>query len=468
MYSLDEIERAAGVKLEPFQKEFIECKDKRIVANWGRKCGKTTAGSIRFVFKLVNEDVKGNGFSGGLCVLSIGEREAKAILQNIISILVNLGYIPRKVRELDGENEFYASAHEVVMKNGNRCLVLPAGHAGDTARPYSFHEKWHDEADFQTEEVYVSTSACIGRFGGTEILTSTPSPAADTTSYFARAFFGQIEGYKKYEIPTRMAGHISKEWLLKEKRKLTKAEYLREYECQFSKDANSVFERNLVSACTTKNPKTLKEVLEAPAVFMGVDFARFGQDLNVLAFASWDGKRSYIKVKVIPGRGTRISVVAGVIRSYIKEYPNIKRIVTDEMGVGAGPTDALIEEFGARKVIGITNHHRTEVEGMSRRYEKTDLYTNMVRQMEWGRIELDNDLALIRSLMNMHYMYTKAHVLNIQGPDSHIAEAIVRAVLPIYTRKGWIYEKGMLEGLNQSKYPNSSIYDAEDNRIVYG
>ena len=58
---------------------------------------------------------------------------------------------------------------------------------------------------------------------------------------------------------------------------------------------------------------------------------------------------------------------------------------------------------------------------------KEDLYSHLLMLMETGRIELINDLSLLRSLKCITYEYTSDKKLSIFGNYSHLTEALVRA-----------------------------------------
>ena len=429
--TIKELEDAQGFKLEPYQVDLVESRHKQIVELWGRKSGKTAGAISRTVIRMFNDQVQGVGLHGGICILSVGNREAKEILRGIADIISRLGV--QYVRERDKVREGYAylSATELKMPNGNRCLVLPAGHDGKNVRPYSFHEMIYDEGDFIKNEVFEATGPCVARYGGTRLLLSTPNPSCDKTTYFAKAYFGSLQGWKRKLIKTKQSKHISKEFLRQEKT-ANRSAYLREYECAWKAAHRSVYDVDLINSHCADVPLDIDKLWKASdVVYIGVDFARFGKDDNVIAYNFIKGDKGFIAVEVIKGR-TRMTEITGRILNLVNNHNVIDKIVTDEAGVGAGPTDALVDELGSFKVIGIQNHKKVEVEGRRAVYQKVDLHTNTVRMLEYDRLVLDDDINIKRSLGNMQYTYGKNGELSIWGNDSHIAEAIVRAVFPMY------------------------------------
>jgi hypothetical protein len=209
-------------------------------------------------------------------------------------------------------------------------------------------------------------------------------------------------------------------------------DYQREYECQFTEAVDGIFPAKLIAACTIPD----SEAIDWPGLFkfttyLGVDFARFGEDDNVIAYAHWNPEelKIYVRVDVIPGKGTRTTRICETIQKMCVRHSSIRKVVTDEGGVGAGATDALVQLLGSWRVEGIMNQKRTdEVEGVAGKYLKVDLYTTLMRLMEHDMIRLACDKRIAKSLRSMKYSYGKNNVLNVHGRDNHISEAIVRAV----------------------------------------
>tara|TARA_R100000049_G_C1921310_1_gene66526 strand:- start:503 stop:943 length:441 start_codon:yes stop_codon:yes gene_type:complete len=107
-----------------------------------------------------------------------------------------------------------------------------------------------------------------------------------------------------------------------------------------------------------------------------------------------------------------------------------KKIYIDTGGMGVGVFDPLLEEEQTRrKVVSIDNATRAlEFAGTkSKRLMKEDLYNNLLRLFEQGKIELFDDPNILLSLRSVQYEYTKNGNMRIFGEYSHITEALVRA-----------------------------------------
>lgn len=410
---------------ELWQKKFVQDESSLIVLKMGRKSGKTFACAFKIVLDILNHDFS---HTDGILILSRGQRQASEIFATVKNMLQKTGIVFRNQWK---EREAYASRTKLILPNGNKIYCLPAGYTGDTLRTYSFWKIIYDEAAYIPDDVYVSTDACLAVYGTQEIYASTP----DLSSGKFYDIWHTLEA-SRYEKMTKECGLVSPDFLARKRQQLTKLDYQREYEGKFVEAAEGLFSRNLLAAITAERQFNYAELFSKSLVFLGIDFARFGKDDNVIAFCHWIESRAYVHVEVISS-AFRTTHITGKILALIKQHPNIKMVITDETGVGAGATDSLVESIGKRRVIGIANQKKGNIsDGRPRRFIKVDLYTNLIRLMENGRIVLDADIRIIRSLKSMRYSYTSQGDLTIYGHDSHIAEAIVRAVFPLM-RKKW-------------------------------
>jgi hypothetical protein len=434
---IEKAEELCMITFDPWQRELINAEEKRLCVNCGRKTGKTFAISMKAALLLNN--TKFPDRCDGILALSKNHKDAKEINSNVLAILSRFGYkfTRDKIKISDEKNVCYASSQEITLPNGNRFMALPSGFSGDNLRPFSFLGIFYDEADFISDDVYTSTRACLAVYKGQEVLTSTPNPASGKNSHFYRAFHDPA--YRRWNIPTKYCARVPKTWLLNEKNSMSLPDYQREYECKFTETVDGIFRRDLLAAATLKPQEgVIWDEMFKYETYLGIDFARFGSDSNVIAQAhlNRDIGKIYVKVTVIPGHNTRTTRICESIKYLCEKHSTIRRVITDEGGVGAGATDALMTILGSWRVIGIMNQKRSEdQEGFCRKYVKVDLYTNLLRLMEYGLIKFDGDKRIIASLSGMKYAYGKNNVLNIQGNNSHIAEAIVRAVFPFMKRK---------------------------------
>jgi ABC-type amino acid transport substrate-binding protein len=117
------------------------------------------------------------------------------------------------------------------------------------------------------------------------------------------------------------------------------------------------------------------------------------------------------------------------IKETDKKY-DFKKIYIDDGGMGVGVFDPLIsDEQTKRKIVGINNATRSIDKENKRKKKllKEDLYTNLLRLMEQGKVELFDEPEIMLSLKSIQYENTDDKSMKIYGNYSHITEALVRS-----------------------------------------
>ncbi|MBI4015067.1 MAG: hypothetical protein HY365_03895 [Candidatus Aenigmarchaeota archaeon] len=423
--SLEQMEAHLRMKLDEWQKEFILAEEPYLILKMGRKCGKSKALAFKIAYDCLNKDFSG---SDGICIISKGMRLAKELFLDVRSILQACGI--KFVARAPEEDEAYSSLSQMILPNGNKVYALPCGYDGVTIRYYSFWKMVRDEDAFIPDAVDAAVSACLAVHGAQEIRASTPF---GTHGSFYRAWHDPA--FRRWERKTRECGRVTREWLAYQKKRLTKAEFQQEFEAEFTEIAEGIYRSAIIAMCS-RSDINWQDVTKKCILFLGVDFARFGEDENCIAYNWYDPEAgiSYIKIKTIHSK-FRTTQIAGAVQYIAQHEPKFRMVVTDDAGIGAGPTDILIEKLGKRKVIGVSNHKRIKrVEGERSKYMKTDLHAHLIKLMENGKVVFEDDVEIVRSLLEMRYKYTAQGDLTIFGRNNHAAEAIVRAVFPTRLR----------------------------------
>ena len=408
-----------GQPLDTWQAEVVASDHPQLVIASGRKCGKTVA----LAAKIVWDWNKGAGKT--VCILSKGQRQAGEVFETVKAYLAACGAVfaeePTKTK--------------MVLKNGYRILCLPSGYTGVSVRTYTFWKVYWDEAGHLAQAVYDATTPCLAAadevYGSHQkILASTFN---GTSGFFYDEFYSPES--KTWQRSSEDCTRVSKSFLRKEKARMTTAEYAQEYLGVACELADSMIPGSLIAACVREGVDWADVHNKAGSVFIGVDFARFGKDQTALAFCYLVNGTAFVRVEMFKTHG-RLTAVTGRIRARVATMPKWRKIVTDEGGIGAGPTDDLVEAFGRHRVLGINNARRVdESDGRPSKFIKADMYSNLIRMMEQGRVVLDDDLEIIRSLKQVKYDYTKLGDLRVFGKQHDCAEALVRSVYPLRSYK---------------------------------
>jgi len=407
--NISDIEGVLGFRFYDWQKKAILSKASVIVLCCGRKSGKTQTEAAKIVL-----DAAANP---GIRILITAKTEtaAKELFMYVNQII--------RLLKIDTEIELRLTT---VLTNGSRIECMTTGPTGFSLRPRSYYRMYIAEAGFMADDVYDAISPCLAVKGTQRVFDSSPW---DTSGFFYDAF-GDPDS-DVYHVSSEACPHIPKEFLQKERRRMGKEVYAREYLAEFMRATDSLIKDPVIYAAVDEKMDPVQTEKDAPVHFVGVDFARFGRDDSAIVWAGYFPELKITKVyraELLDSRARLTSIVGRLVA--IAQDARVQKIVTDETGIGGGPTDALIEKLGKGRVVGVSNQKRNNE--FHRKLLKQDLYTTMICAMEEGRLKIFDDQKTIQSLRNLRYKYTSDADLQIFGREDHIAEALVRAVwLPL-------------------------------------
>ena len=336
---------------------------------------------------------------------------------------------------------------KIYLKNGSRIYSLPAGRTGYFIRGFTIDLLIADEAAYIPEVVWNAVIPMIAvsrkaRGMGFIILLSTPFGKG---GYFYDSFTDT--DFKQFHISSEDCDRIPKDFLKKEKERMTKAEYMQEYKGDFTDEWSQFFKTELIKKCMTFIEWSKATDYKTNArYYLGVDIARYGGDENAFVICELLKTKLKIVKTFVTERVSLTDTIGRIIK--IDEIYKFNKIFIDDSGVGGGVTDVLTDQLG-RKVMGLNNaSKRIEVQGEEKKKGifKEDLYSNALMLMETGRLELISDLKLLKSLKSITFLYGSNETgsyrnVKIFGNYSHLTEAMVRACWCIKERglKLYIY-----------------------------
>ena len=336
----------------------------------------------------------------------------------------------RLFEDKNGLFESVPTKTEVRLKNGTRIISLPTGKTGSYIRCYTIDILIGDEAAYIPEPVWLAVRPMLAtskqmRGLGWEILLSTPFGKG---GHYYNACFD--DDFLQIHVTSEACPRISKEFLAKEKKRLTKLEYAQEFLGEFVDDFNQFFPTELLKKRMSFIDWDYKtHYSRSKNYYLGVDIARYGADENGFVVIEMDEKGV---LKVVVARTTERKSITDTVGNILilDKLFNFRRIFIDSAGVGGGAFDLLTEKLGHRRVVGLENARKTIEEERKKGILKEDLYSNALVLMEAEnpvKINIISDLTLMRSLKSMTYEYTSDKNLRIYGKFSHLSEAFVRA-----------------------------------------
>lgn len=398
------------IKLDFNQEEVLKANG-NIVLRSGRQCGKSTVISVKAGEFAVKNRKK------TILVIASVERQAYLLFEKILSYLLD-NY---KSYVMQGKDR--PTKSRVKLKNGSIIYCLPTGLTGHGIRGYTVDLLIADEAAFIPEEVWSAVTPMLSTTEGQIILLSTPF---GKDSYFYRCF--QDSSFKKFHWSSEDCPRINKEFLKREKERMSRLQYAQEYLGEFVDELLQFFPTDLIKKTLTLLPpgKVKNPYFK---YFLGVDVARLGGDESTFVVLEKTTDKTLIMKELITSDRMLSPQIIGQIKALHRKY-DFTKIYIDDGGLGAPIFDMLLEDDLTRRVVvGINNSAKPldREEKRRRKILKEDLYHNLLSLMESNQIKLLESPELVRSLSSVQYEYNSDGFVRIFGNYTHIAEGLIRA-----------------------------------------
>lgn len=400
--------------LDSWQEEYVYnkfLKDNFLLT--GRQCGKTTAMSLRAVELCVHHFKKGEY----VLINSITEKQAYHML------LKSLIYAREKYYDkVIWKGKDKPTKHKLMFKDGTGILCYAAGDTGEGQRGLTIKKLMVDEGSRMSEEYFIAAMPMLSVIDGTMDISSTPAGKKHKDG--SEKFFytcSKDEELKKYFISAEDCPRHSKEFLDKQKKKMTKLAYAQEYLAIFTDELKRIFDDDLIKKiCILKR----NETKPTGKMYLGVDVAGFGEDDCTYEVMEKLINKIIQRESIIEKRNYTTDTTKKITQ--LNEIYKFKGIGVDDGGVGFGVFSELMQDNKTkRKTVALNNSSRpTDKDGKkSRKILKEEMYLNLLTEMEQGRILLLDDDEIINSLSSIQHDEGR-----IFGSYSHIAEGIIRAV----------------------------------------
>ncbi len=252
-----------------------------------------------------------------------------------------------------------------------------------------------DETKGIPDAVYDALQGALtGESGNRLLVSSTPGAP---TGIFHRIFADARHAWRLHHLPASDSSLVSEAWV--EQRREEWGEdspiYVARVLGEFPEDEEGVLYRlGLLEAAVDRTFQPEKDT--QPAVFLGVDPARFGPDRTGLAV--WRGRQL---VELESRQGMDIMETASWISARIREH-SASRVRVDGIGIGAGLVDRL-------RQLG----HPVEDVNVARAASQPELFVNQKAELAWrfrealeaGSIGLPDHEGLLAELSAFKYDY---------------------------------------------------------------
>jgi hypothetical protein len=334
---------------------------------------------------------------------------------------------------------------EMKFKNGSMLITEPLGLDGASARRHTLHGIIIEEMQLVPEKAYESLTPMMLTTGGFLWLLGTAwategyvyERLSDKDFLVIRVNSEQVA--EQRPEPNRT---IMLEYLAKERRRLSEAQYAQEYLAIPQENARQVFPDNLIAKCLTG--KREDYINRNDEFICGVDPAGLGNDEGDIAILKNLANGDMVQVDNIITRKLLTTETTTKILELNKRY-NFKKIYVDDGGVGFGVFSELLTSTETRYTVEALNNSARSLDisdDKRKKIAKEDYIFNLLSMMERGNISLLDDPEIRESLKSYRFEYEKdTKKLLIQSNYNHPTEAIMRAA--------WFYQS---KGLNLSVY----------------
>ncbi len=369
-----------GFRPYGYQREFLlSCATNlRVVGLWCRQSGKSTCIAMYSGYKCLTQ----KGFS--IMMIAPTQEQSSELFLKVRKVLDDSELLKPLIKS--------STQTEINFYNGSRIKALPCGPEGATIKGYTADVVIIEEAGKMKSQIVnevITPMIASQQSYGQVIKIGTPKGK----NHFYESCYGKETLYSVFHCDWRVvlaAGQYKKEFIEEQKANLTQLEFDTEYEAKFIEDADSYFKQELIDSCT--QDYGLGEFHPKNAYVLGVDFARMGQDECVFIITE-RGRDGVVKVNFIDATmKKKLTESAGRIMIMDEKY-SFERMYLDETGMGAGPTDMLSESLGLDRVEGMTFSVKS----------KQDMYSNLKKLMEDGKLQIPNNRKLLYQLADLRY-----------------------------------------------------------------
>lgn len=402
--------------LDPWQIEYIN-KEGNCFLLCGRQSGKTTAASIKFGDRAVKKRKR------IILMLAFTEKQAYNLFFKTLMYLRER--YPNRIIEKGAKKP---TKHIIHLVNGSIIMCYAAGLTGEGIRTYTVTDLVIDEAAPMAREVFIATMPMLSVTKGNLDILSTPR---GKEGFFYEC--SKREDFTKFYVNAEDCPRHEKGFLEAQKSMMSKLEYAQEYQARFLDDLKQFFSDDLIKEnCILERRK---KKIENAQYFSGSDIAGMGTDETVHVILDGSFKTDIRQVEnIIKTKQRTTQTTIDMIELY-KSW-KFKKMGMDDGGMGVGVYDQLLDTNGIKnKIVALNNASRDlDRDGKKKkRILKEDMYNWLLKSMEMNEIKLLNDKEIMKSLKSVQYEYLNGK-MKIFGNDTHIAEALIRAVWLIKTK----------------------------------
>lgn len=226
--------------------------------------------------------------------------------------------------------------------------------------------------------------------------------------------------FRQFHIKTVDCPHADHDFLKLERERLGERMYKVHYEGEFDEDACKYFPKEILMRQVKIKPLSLKTIKPAGNYYLGIDPALAGRSKAAFAVSEIISNK---QINLIYGEEYIKTSMMDLRNKTDELHKKIKfrKLFVDNGGLGQGFVDIIREEIpGLKYKVRELNNNSASL-GVNRIF-KEDLYSNALRLLEMGYLNIADDPILIKGLLDVEIDEEE----KIIGTD--MSEAAVRAL----------------------------------------
>lgn len=231
-----ELSKSLKIHPDPWQTEFMDDDNERIILCCGRQVGKSTAVAMRILHRLFTPERL-------ILITSPSERQSKMLFYTVKQFASQIDGMPAAVED---------TKLSLMLDNGSNVVALPG--TEKSIRGFaSLDTLVVDEAARVEDSLYMAVEPMVAISRGTVILLSTP--------FGKRGFFWEIwdrgKTWSQYHVTAYDCPRYSEEWLAEKKEITPDLWFRQEYLAEFVDAENQLFSMDDIQAAFKQTLKPL-------------------------------------------------------------------------------------------------------------------------------------------------------------------------------------------------------------------
>ena len=327
--------------LDKWQEEYIKTEGNCFLL-CGRQSGKTTAASIKFGDRAVNNENR------IILMLAFTEKQAYNLFFKTLTYLE--ARYPNRIKR--GKDK--PTRHEIHIDNGSIIMCYAAGLTGEGIRTYTITDLVIDEAAPMAREVFIATMPMLSVTGGGLDILSTPR---GEEGFFYEC--SKRDDFTKFYVSAEDCPRHTKDFLEAQKSTMSEIEYAQEYLAKFLSNLRRIFSDKLIKkCCILKRPEQIEKRYSH---YLGMDIARMGRDEGTFEIIKKIDEKNYVQVENIITKKILTTETEEKALSLDVMY-DFKEIDLDAGSgtLGVSIFDHLLDhDQTSRKVVAINNRARS-------------------------------------------------------------------------------------------------------------